>query len=98
MPATQLNYRNIPDERNFMADIEPPASLQDFAASNPDNRRRCLLCTVPPEIERQAREGKEAGITYRVIGQWLESIVNDGTTIAKGRLERHFQDGHLRND
>lgn len=80
-----------------MADTEPRSSLMEFAASTPDNRRRCLLCTVPPEIERQAREGKAAGVTYRQIGQWLESFLDEGP-IGKGRLERHFQDGHVRND
>lgn len=72
-----------------MADVP---TLAEFAASNPDSRPRCLLCSVAPEIEQQARAGKAAGITYKVIGQWLETIV--GEPVTKGRLERHFQDGH----
>lgn len=81
-----------------MAETQPPISLTEFAATTPDNRPRCLLCSVEPEVERQARAGKEAGITYRVIGQWLETIVDPALAtdrpINKGRLERHFQDGH----
>jgi hypothetical protein len=71
-------------------------SLESFAAANPDKRPRCLLCRVDADIERQAREGKAAGITYRQIGDWLTSIV--GEPVTKGRLERHFQENHNRSD
>ena len=82
-----------------MADAPPP-TLAAFAAVTPDNRPRCLLCNVDPDIERQVREGKQAGVTYRVIGKWLDTVldsaITQGKPVTKGRLERHFQQGHTR--
>lgn len=94
MSAQQLNYRRDSTEELHMADTTSP-SLEAFVASLPATRSRCILCSVDPEIERQAREGKAAGITYRQIGMWLETVVGE-EPITKGRLERHFQQGHTR--
>lgn len=79
-----------------MTDSTDAASLADFAAGFA-NVRRCILCSVSPEIEQQARDGKAAGVTYRVIGKWLETVTDFQGPIGKSRLERHFQDGHTRD-
>lgn len=72
----------------------PPAehSLAQFASrANPP--RRCLLCNVPEDIERQTREGKAAGITYKLMAEWLMQLGYKDVT--KGRLEKHFQNDHV---
>jgi hypothetical protein len=85
-----LNHGSTLSDLLCMSNEVAP-SLAEFAKNEPQPRR-CLLCSVPPTIERQVREGKAAGITYRVIGEWLASIGYENAT--KGRLEKHFQMAH----
>lgn len=77
---------------------EPTTSLMDFAKDQPV-ARQCLLCSVPEEIETQAKQGKAAGITYRVIGEWLASLgyADEKKPPTQSRLQRHFQDNHQRS-
>lgn len=81
-----------------MAD-DPTPSLMEFAADRRPNYRRCLLCSVPTEIEQEARKGKDAGVTYRVIGEWLASLgfADTDNPPTQSRLQRHFQDAHARS-
>lgn len=75
-----------------MPDRNDRLSLADYVAAK-GPQVRCLLCSVPADIEEQARNGKAAGVTYRVLAEWLDHVGHPGGT--KGRLERHFQDGHV---
>lgn len=81
-----------------MAETTTP-SLMDFAADRRPNHPRCLLCSVPPEVEQEARKGKDAGVTYRVIGEWLASLGHADleNPPTQSRLQRHFQDNHIRS-
>lgn len=80
-----------------MAD-NPTPSLIEFAADRDSVQRRCLLCSVPPEIEAEAAKGKASGVTYRLIGEWLAALgyADPSKPPTQGRLQRHFQDGHTR--
>jgi hypothetical protein len=73
-------------------------SLTDFAKDIPAPRR-CLLCTVPEDVEAQARAGKAAGITYKTIGEWLAHLgyADPEKPPTQARLQRHFQDNHKRS-
>lgn len=75
-------------------------SLRDFAAAQGPSglRPRCLLCNVPLDVEQQAQQGRQAKIPYRVICQWLESLDESYGTVTKGRIERHFYEGHRHPD
>lgn len=67
-------------------------TLAEFASgANPP--RRCLLCNVPEDIERQTQDGKSAGITYKLMAEWLTQL--GYTNVTKGRLEKHFQNEHV---
>lgn len=79
---------------------QPIRSLAEFAEEHQSKARRCLLCTVPVEIEAQAQQGKAAGVTYKVIGEWLAHLGYADTTNppTQARLQRHFQDEHKRSD
>ena len=75
-------------------------SLRDYAAAQDSSaqRPRCLLCNVPYDIEQQARQGHAAKIPYRIIGKWLETLDESYGKVTKGRLERHFHEGHVHPD
>lgn len=78
----------------------PTPSLIEFAADRHTPTRRCLLCTVPADVELEARKGKEAGVTYRVIGEWLATLghADPAKPPTQARLQRHFQDKHIRSE
>jgi hypothetical protein len=75
-----------------MSQPNEPVTLAEYVAAHTP-QSRCLLCTVPADIEEQACNGKSAGVTYRLLAEWLEQAGYPGGT--KGRLERHFQFGHV---
>jgi hypothetical protein len=83
----------------MMAKLEKPnaaPSLADFAKDIKPSRQ-CILCSVPEDIEAQARAGKAAGITYPVLGDWLVALnyADAAKPPRQSRLQRHFQDGHI---
>lgn len=77
---------------------ETTLSLTDFAKDK-QPPRQCLLCAVPLDVETQAQAGKAAGITYRVIGEWLAALgyADGDKPPTQSRLQRHFQDNHTRS-
>lgn len=73
-------------------------SLNDFAATQrAPGGKTCLVCELPPEVRKQLEASKgtrEApGVSYKIMGEWLSTVhgITNGT---RGRLERHWQDGH----
>lgn len=89
----RLNPCRVPAEYNGMGANEIPVTLEAFAATTPPTGRRCLLCSVEPDVEEQVQRGREAGVTYRVMMLWLGSLGYENAN--KGRLERHFLEGHI---
>jgi hypothetical protein len=89
------------DKGIMMAQSQAAPSLAEYAQNSSSSRRpKCLLCSVPIEVERQAQAGKAAGIIYRVIGEWLAALgyASPEDPPTQSRLQRHFQDNHKRSD
>jgi hypothetical protein len=91
--VAQLNSAAAVPEAVVMTETETPTPTLTEFASTANPPRRCLLCNVPQDIERQTREGKAAGITYKLIAEWLMQLGYKNVT--KGRLEKHFQNEHV---
>lgn len=65
--------------------------LEEFAAKRVDSRKRCAVCDLPAAVLKEVNAGLAAGLTFTVVGDWLEA---EGFAGRRTAVSRHWKQGH----